>query len=174
MSTGLDTSGQPCYSICVNFYKTSKVYVYTKTITGGRMPTELEKLIRAERREGTRTIYEWDIEMVSSYEGDDGDPDIDDHLFAFTLKEHKNDKSEREPSRLGKPYTWDWERLVLYRRQYVDWDLTPQWAYVTADGKMPEYFDGGTKVPKKYLAEFERNKAWASKLGDGRFEIIQS
>lgn len=44
-----------------------------------------------------------------------------------------------------------------------------EWAYITGitDGsKLPETFDGGSKIPKRFINEFEKNKHWASLYGN--------
>ena len=93
------------------------------------------------------TVYEWDVELVDKeYE------DILDH-------EH-SDKCPGIPT-LDTEVVF--ERLVLVRDVYRQWDLSDRtWAYVK-DGKLPEYFSDAWqreetkhKVPKRFHAELEK------------------
>ena len=86
-----------------------------------------------------RVDYEWDIETVDEYD------DIQDHhhsdvcfdLIKYPLKES--------------------ERLVLVRDVGNDDDglQDRQWAYVDASG-LPDFFDGGAKVPKRFHKELAK------------------
>jgi len=82
------------------------------------------------------TNYEWDLE---TYEGDD----IIDHWFAEKL------------SNLPLPAAT--QVLVLVRRVgYPDEGVGDrEWAYIQ-DGKLPEIFDGGTRVPQRFHREYEQ------------------
>jgi isopentenyldiphosphate isomerase len=93
----------------------------------------------------SRTSYEWGVEFVTK----DGHEDIDDTYHYESLKQAKEEKSVE--------YTC---RIVLIREQgSEDEGVTDrQWAYLKNDGTLPEEFDGGTRVPKKFHAEAERNK----------------
>lgn len=90
--------------------------------------------------------YEWDIEEVDE-NGDIQDHDFRDKLKDFVVK----------PAIDGDRY-----QLVLVRNVgdedegLVDRD----WAYaIKCDGRwvLPEQFDGGTKVPKRYHEELARS-----------------
>ena len=105
----------------------------------------------------SETYYEWGIEFC------DDVGDIIDNDFAVKLTGHKRMRDEIEVHPDGSLY---WVRLVLIRNRWGDSGVDREWCYITKDGEMPEVFDEGTKVPKRYLAEFDRNKEWASKLGD--------
>ena len=129
------------------------------------------------------TFYEWTEERVTSspehYEGKPSCGDIEEVYFACTLAEFKNADCEKRISLEGEEHNYpidthfEWSRIGLVRRHYSGhggWGPDTRWAYIE-DGKLAEEFDGGgIKVPKKYLAEFNRHKDWASKLGIDRFD----
>ena len=107
------------------------------------------------------TAYEWAVELVDKEYGDILD-------LAFS------DKCPEIPStddRLGASYGLDidvvFERLVLVRDVYRNWDLSDRsWAYVE-DGKLPEYFSDPwqqeeCKVPKRFHAEIEKKEVAAT------------
>jgi hypothetical protein len=112
-----------------------------------------------------RTIYEWDLETV------DGHGDIIDHHHADKLSELEAAATNPhiEPG--------EYVRLVLVRDTWTpynepnifDMDETladRHWAYVTAEGLPARTNEGnGYTVPKRYHAEFARNK-WAAGLID--------
>ena len=112
-------------------------------------------------KKGWKVFYEWDAEWCDSL------GDIIDHRHADTLAELKSTTNEIDD--MG-----TWFRLVLVRdlvEPHTGWlgggnTLNRSWCYVTKDGVLPETTDGGHKIPKKYLKEFEDNKEWASRLGD--------
>ena len=88
------------------------------------------------------TAYEWDIELVDKEYGD-----ILDH-----------DHSDKCPGIPTLETEVVFERLVLVKDVYRQWDLSDRsWAYVE-DGKLPEYFDGDSrsKVPKRFHAELRK------------------
>lgn len=109
----------------------------------------------------SKVTYEWDMEIAYDY------GDIIDHHHADKLKDlkcYENDphrsfdeiKGRQEPAHL---------RLVLVRDTWDEWGLDErEWAYLNEDGTMPDTFDCGAKVPKRFKQEFERHKAWASKF----------
>lgn len=106
-------------------------------------------------------VYEWDVEECDRY------GDVADHYHENKLASHKGMPSCTLNGGL-------WFRLVLVRDEcendqgYVN-VLDRTWAYVTKDGQLPTHTDGGERVPQKYHKEFEKNREWASKLGD-RFD----
>ena len=103
---------------------------------------------------GSGTIYEWDAETC------DQNGDIDRHFHELKLEDLKETPSEIDEEGM-------WARLVLVRDVYRDGDMTDRsWAYVTKDGELPTHTDSEDKVPQKYHKEFEKNKEWASKLGN--------
>ena len=103
---------------------------------------------------GSATLYEWDAELCDDY------GDISRHFHELKLADLKHTESEIEDG------IW-WSRLVLIRTVYKEYELTDiSWAYVTKDGQLPTHTDGGERVPQKYHKEFEKNREWASKLGD--------
>jgi len=116
-------------------------------------------------KKGWKVFYEWDAEYCDSY------GDIIEHYHADTLIELKNTDNEIDAEGL-------WSRLVLVRdviEPFTGWlgggnVVDRSWCYVTKDGLLPETTDGGDKIPKKYLQEFEDNKEWASKLGNNRVD----
>lgn len=94
-----------------------------------------------------RTEYEWDIEQWT----EDGE-DIVDHNHSDKLAEF----SPMDVASLdGKQY-----RLVLVR-DYFDEDIdrleNRSWAYITL-GKLPETFENGVTVPKRFHIELARFK----------------
>jgi hypothetical protein len=99
--------------------------------------------------------YEWDIEIT-----DNETENIEDHWFADKLKDllWANPKSkeyeEHKSYHLNRHFV-----LVLVRDVGNDFDgLTCRsWAY-PENNKMPTEFDDGTKVPKRFLIEYE--KVW--------------
>tara|TARA_R110002110_G_scaffold105950_2_gene265920 strand:- start:2629 stop:3078 length:450 start_codon:yes stop_codon:yes gene_type:complete len=111
----------------------------------------------------TRTIYEWDLETVDEH------GDIIDHCHADKLAELEG-WTQCLPG--------EYVRLVLVRDTWTP--INPaesifgmnetlenrHWAYVTAEGLPARTNEGnGHKVPKRYQAEFARNK-WAAGLID--------
>lgn len=90
--------------------------------------------------------YEWVIETIDEHEDI-----IDvDHANIFAQANKKADLSRAE----GKTIE---VALVRDRINDVDEDLDDrQWAYLK-DGKLPERFDGGAAVPKKYAQEVRLN-----------------
>ncbi len=90
------------------------------------------------------TEYEWDWEETETA---DQDSDIIDHHFC-------------EPGKLT-PCRLDADkhvRLVLVRSTGTASDGVEDraWAYVTPEGELPQRFDNGVKVPKKYREQFNR------------------
>jgi hypothetical protein len=87
------------------------------------------------------TYYEWVVEHI------DDEGDIIDGFHGQTLAE-----------------VADWLQAVpegctadfgLIRNQHVHWQLERSYAYV-ADGELPDEFDDGRKVPKRFLAEYAK------------------
>lgn len=109
-----------------------------------------------------RTIYEWDLETVDEHN------DIVDHNHADKLTQLEG-WTQCLPG--------EYVRLVLVRDTWThNLDLATgkkrhnladrHWAYVTAEGLPARTNEGrGYKVPKRYQAEFARNK-WAAGLID--------
>lgn len=88
-----------------------------------------------------KTYYEWDFERYDLITGD-----ILDHDHAFKLTEF-------------------WWQMANDQRLVLVWNLGSEeglvdraWAYVQ-DGILPEKFDNGRKVPKRFQKEFEE---WTS------------
>lgn len=109
-------------------------------------------------------VYEWDVEIV-----DTETKDVLDHYHNDKLKDAIADiKTLQIPSSQH-------FRLVLVRDQGNDSEglLDRQWCYLDDLPRSPEgmctEFDGGTKVPKRYLAEFESHADELSQMiGSGR------
>lgn len=116
----------------------------------------------------SKVTYEWDMEIAYDY------GDIIDHHHADKLKDLKHyaddphrmaDETDGEPTHL---------RLVLVRDTWEFGGLGErEWAYLNEDGTMPDTFDWGAKVPKRFKQEFERHKAWASKFVQVREEVAK-
>jgi len=91
----------------------------------------------------SRTAYEWGVELVI----DDEHDSLDDTLYFDSFAEAKQ---EAEKPREG--YR---NEIVLIRDQVSEGrgveDM--QWAYLEEDGTLPEEFDGGSRVPKKFHQE---------------------
>jgi hypothetical protein len=104
----------------------------------------------------TRTHYEWDIEFFNL------DGDIIDHY-------HEDRLADLEVPFAAPTEPDEFKRIVLVRdvcEEYVEGDFTDH------DVRNRDHFypsnteDDGWQmldVPKRYAAEFERNKDWASK-----------
>ena len=113
-----------------------------------------------------KVFYEWDVEWV-----DEESFDIIEHDHADKLEQLSHYIVD------GKQFIHDegmFFRLVLVR-DLIEPNagvfggggvLDRSWCYLTSDGTLPETTDSGYKIPKKYIAEFEKNKSWASKLGN--------
>ena len=113
-----------------------------------------------------KVFYEWDVEWV-----DEESFDILEHDHADKLEQLSHYIVD------GKQFIHDegmFFRLVLVR-DLIEPNAGPfggggvldrSWCYLTSNGTLPETTDSGYKIPKKYIAEFEKNKSWASKLGD--------
>ena len=88
----------------------------------------------------SRTSYEWGVELVI----DDEHEDIDAPLYFDSFAEAKQ---EAEKPREG--YR---NEIVLIRDQgSEDRGVEDrQWAYLEDDGTLPEEFDGGNRVPKRF------------------------
>ena len=110
----------------------------------------------------SKVTYEWDMESAYDY------GDIIDHHHADKLKDlkcYENDPHRSFDELDGKPEPAHL-RLVLVRDTWDAWDGLGdrEWCYLNEDGTMPDTFDWGAKVPKRFKQEFERHKAWASKF----------
>ncbi|MEI7892006.1 MAG: hypothetical protein WCI05_02880 [Myxococcales bacterium] len=88
--------------------------------------------------------YDWLVEVLEDDLTDD--PDIIDTLTFMTLE------GARDWIAFVRPIHY---RLGLVRDVGNDWNgLTDrQWAYVDADGTLPDTFDGGASIPKRFLKE---------------------
>tara|TARA_S200002703_G_scaffold159912_1_gene175428 strand:+ start:2204 stop:2545 length:342 start_codon:yes stop_codon:yes gene_type:complete len=99
------------------------------------------------------TEYEWDIEMVDKH-GDILDHDFSDKLQS--LKIHSE-----------YPHNWQDEKIVSRELTLVksvgneyQGVVERTWAYINTDG-LPSEFENGDSVPKRFAAEFARNREWA-------------
>ena len=117
-----------------------------------------------------KVFYEWDVEWV-----DEESFDIIEHDHAEKLEQLSHyivdDKMRSSQFRHDAGVFF---RLVLVR-DLIEPNagvfggggvLDRSWCYLTSAGTLPETTDSGYKIPKKYIAEFEKNKSWASKLGN--------
>ena len=93
----------------------------------------------------SRTSYEWGVEFVTR----DGYEDIEDTYHFEKLGDAKRQTSEEFDC-----------RIVLIRDQGSEDAGVEhrQWAYLKDDGTLPEEFDGGTRVPKRFHAEVAKCK----------------
>ena len=88
------------------------------------------------------TVYEWDFETVCKEFGDILDHNHSDKLLGLPTHDTET----------------EFDRLVLVKDVYRQWDLVDRtWAYVK-DGKLPEYFSNSSyqeesKVPKRFHIE---------------------
>ena len=91
------------------------------------------------------TEYEWDCETVCKEYGDILDHSHSDECLG--LPDYETEK--------------EFDRLVLVKNVYRNWDLAERtWAYVE-DGKLPEYFSNSSyqeesKVPQRFHKELAR------------------
>ena len=87
---------------------------------------------------GEQTYYEWGAEQTDEHS------DIIDCTFV----------NEGELAKLN-PFLADGWELVLVRNVGSDSEGIEdrQWAY-PVDGKLPEFFDGGAKVPARFVKEW--------------------
>ena len=97
-----------------------------------------------------RVCYEWDVETFIGLEDLDTDDIIDHHhcsVAAEAISMH------REVVRAGEVQA----RICLIRDTLGVWNTVEArtWAYVE-DGVLPERFDDGTRVPKRFAKEWER------------------
>lgn len=91
--------------------------------------------------------YEWTAEAVDEY------GDIQDNAFADTYAGIKDSLC----AAISEPGFTIEIGLVRNRWNDIDGDLEDrQWAYIDEDGQLPSSFDGGAKVPKRFLAEVAR------------------
>jgi hypothetical protein len=89
--------------------------------------------------------YEWTIEAVDEY----GDIQDNDHRDSL--------KKSRESAEFFKSQGWSKVEIGLVRNVGDDVDglQDRQWAYLE-DDKLPIKFDGGAKVPVRFLQEANR------------------
>jgi len=89
--------------------------------------------------------YEWDIETVES-----GVVELD---HAEIIDHYHHDKLSQTTDTLGfwHPVAAEQIRIVLVR----DDDYGRQWAYIDG-GVMPDEFDGGTAVPRRFQLEWDK------------------
>ena len=105
----------------------------------------------------TKTMYEWGRELLENYQAhetplNEAGQDIIETLFDDKLKDIPSHDFAMDF------YNCDDTALVLIRDTFnaIDEDLVDrQWAYVQ-DGKLPEFFDGGSRVPKRFHAEINK------------------
>ena len=106
-------------------------------------------------------VYEWDIEEVDSK--------------TFEITEHDHNWSLKRLSHYALTSGENpdiFHRLVLVRDEYRGNSIfgnpheriNRSWCYVTDRGILPKTTDSGYEIPRKYKAEFDKNKSWASKL----------
>ena len=91
----------------------------------------------------SRTSYEWGVELVI----DDEHEDIDDTFYFDSFAEAKR---EAEKPREG------YRSVIVLIRDQGSEDRgveNRQWAYLEDDGTLPEEFDGGNRVPKRFHQE---------------------
>jgi len=102
--------------------------------------------------------YEWDIE------GADKHGDIIDHDFSDTLKGLAS-RAELDVDHFADDIVRN--ELCLVRSMGNDDEgiVERSWAYVTPQG-LPAETDNGSKVPQKYLKEFDRNREWVFKFAE--------
>lgn len=85
--------------------------------------------------------YEWDIETVDKF------GDIQDHCHAERLNEFASFemKKKLEPN----------ESLVLVVDQWKDEGLIERQLAYVENGNLPDEFDGGYKIPKRFRKELD-------------------
>ena len=126
-------------------------------IKPGTRTTAFDKFFRLPRkRQESWTIYEWDLELC------DIDGQVIEHIFATRLKDLKK-HGEYGIQEADYVSTVPYYYHLNLTRDDRKLGGTKEWAYLNSDGTLPEEFDYGTKMPKRFLQEFERNREWASK-----------
>lgn len=95
---------------------------------------------------GPITLHDWVVELVC----EDGDDIVD--VSQWTMAADALRFTAANPPPPGHHYD-----VVLVRDRFTeDWDLIErQWAYVV-DGRLPEKFDRGTKVPVRLAREWAK------------------
>ena len=90
-------------------------------------------------------VYEW---LVEELEDGSGDPDIVDVTYYPTLAEARH-HADSIIDRVG------FVRVGLMRDVGNDVDglADRQWAYLDADGALPDEFDGGASIPRRFFKE---------------------
>lgn len=90
--------------------------------------------------------YGW---LVEELENDSDDPGIVDTLSFPLLVEARQWTAFADLA---------YFRIGLVRDVGTDWDgLTDrQWAYLDADGALPDEFDGGASIPQRFRRELEQ------------------
>ena len=116
----------------------------------------------------TKTKYEWDREAIQKHPC--GEVDIIEHIHAEKLKAVWSHEAALTIDAAND------SRLVLIRDMFAsDGDLIDrQWAYVSdgeaGRGKLPEVFDAGAKVPKRFHQELV--KSWKKEKRGGAGRIL--
>ena len=94
--------------------------------------------------------YEWTVEAVTA----DEYGDVIDNDFRDTYREAVKSAESMGTQHPGSEILIG---LVRDRHNDIDKDLEDrQWAYLDEDGKLPKEFDGGARVPVRYIREVER------------------
>lgn len=101
---------------------------------------------------GTRTSYEWDLELFAVEDGEDGD--VLDHHHTTSLADFSAD--QLRDAILSTPAGGRATRLVLVRDTGNEFEglKTRQWAYVQ-ERKLPDLFDDEAIVPARFRKELE-------------------
>tara|TARA_R110000744_G_scaffold29871_3_gene70983 strand:+ start:1083 stop:1370 length:288 start_codon:yes stop_codon:yes gene_type:complete len=93
------------------------------------------------------TIYEWCLETLdTSPDQDPTDPDVLDHHHESKLSDLPRPGAD--------------QRIVLVRDIWneADEDLEDRQFAYPCDGKLPLVFDGGAKVPARFVVELQKNR----------------
>ena len=97
-----------------------------------------------------RTAYEWDLESYDEY------GDIIDHYF------HEKCPTESLPEDGSTKLVLVKSEAVGYPDDEYSYDIDHRtWAYVDADGQLPEFFCDGSKVPQRLRKEFDKARGVA-------------
>ena len=99
-----------------------------------------------------KVFYEWDTETI------DENGDVHDHNFFESPLFDRFVWTDGEGNQVAADLDDNEELVLVFNTGNAHEGITDRaWAYVDLDtGKLPEKFDNGRKVPKRFHAELER------------------
>lgn len=90
----------------------------------------------------SKVFYEWTAELI------DADGDIIDPTFWDSLKDARTVSTDDHPGAIGVDVG-----LIRHVGNDVEGEIDREYVYLDEGGKLPEFFDSGYPVPKRYLKE---------------------